>query len=588
MKRIQITRRQLLQGAGMVGAGLTFNSLLAACQAGSTTAPAATNGAMSGAAELVNALGVKLPADARPLSEQFIKIGISQVGGAYGHLMESIYNRAFGHAAGTDTLTTLDIDFNVVGVGAESWKIAEDGLSWVFNLRKDLVFSNGKPVRAQDWVYTLRHALSHNYDFAWFYFDIKNAQQLANGKAKPEELGIEAVDDYTLKISTESPVPYLPGLGTWFCVAPENAWEELGDNWALDPKRYVSSGPFTLTQFDRNVANKWELNPKYKGVRRPYLVEIRETNLPTGVPAYIAGDIPTYGISGETPVAEIQLIQANPVLKAEQHPGIAGNTDYLGFNTTGKFKPLDDANVRLALCKAIDKEVLVKEIFQGFSNPAWGILPKGFPNDIGDKLKLLDPNVYDPTQAKALLAKAGFPDGKDFPTFELWVRQPTPKQQALAQAIQARWKENLGIQIEVRAADFQSFTSNLKENAPIYFVNYSLDYYDPATFLNVFRSTGRHPHVDAAWDTFYNAANSTLDPKKRFELMAEAETKLVEGTAFYFLHSPFSIDLWPCNVKGEALVPNKNGFQFFGGGAPGCPHAYEGIYWSTDSCRVGV
>ncbi|CAN5525533.1 hypothetical protein BH10CHL1_BH10CHL1_23350 [soil metagenome] len=588
MKRIQITRRQLLQGAGMVGAGLTFNSLLAACQTGSTTAPAAPGGAAAGATELVNALGVKLPADARPLSEQFIKIGISEVGGAYGHLMESIYNRAFGHAAGTDTLTTLDIDFNVVGVGAESWKISDDGLSWVFNLRKDLVFSSGKPIRAQDWVYTLRHALSNNYDFAWFYFDIKNAQQVANGKAKPEELGIEAVDDYTLKISTEAPVPYLPGLGTWFCVAPENAWTELGDNWALDPKRYVSSGPFTLTQFDRNVANKWELNPKYKGVRRPYLTEIRETNLPKGIPAYIAGDIPTYSISGETPVAEIQLIQANPVLKAEQHPGVAGSTDYLGFNTTGKFKPLDDANVRLALCKAIDKEVLVKEIYQGFSNPAWGILPKGFPNDIGDKLKLLDPNVYDPAAAKALLAKAGFPEGKDFPTFELWVRQPNPKQQALAQAIQARWKENLGIQIEVRAADFQSFTSNLKENAPIYFVGYGLDYYDPATFLNVFRSTGRHPHVDDAWDKFYNAANATLDPKKRFELMAEAETKLVESAAFYFLHSPFSIDLWPCNVKGETVVSNKNGFQFFGGGAPGCPHAYEGIYWSTDSCRVGV
>jgi len=587
----RINRRQFLHGAGLAVSSVAASAWLAACQPGApVAAPGAAAGEAAGstAAGLVNALGVDLPADALPLSEQYIKAGISQVGGAYGHLMESIYNRAFGHACGTDTLTTLDIDFNVVGIGAESWKISEDGLSWIFSLRPGLVFSSGEPVRAQDWVYTLRYALSHNYDFAWFYFDIKNAQKVAAGEMKPEELGIEAIDELTLQITTETPVPYLPGLGTWFCVAPENAWEELGENWAVDPARYVSSGPFTLTQFDRNVANKWELNATYKGVRRPYLIEIREENLPAGLPAYIAGDLQTYNLSGETPAAEIQLIQANPALNAEQHPGIAGNTDYLGFNTTGKFAPLDDANVRLALCKAIDKEVLVQEIFQGFSNPAWGILPKGFPNDIGDTLKALDPNVYDPAAAKQLLADAGFPDGKDFPVFELWVRQPTPKQQALAEAIQARWKENLGIQVEVRPADFQSFTGALKEEAPIYFVNYSLDYYDPATFLNVFRSTGRHPHLDPAWDEFYNAANATLDPAERFELMAQAETMLVENTAFYFLHSPFSIDLWPCNLKGEALEPNEDGFQFFGGGGPGCPHAYEGMYWSNSDCRVDV
>ena len=83
--------------------------------------------------------------------------------------------------------------------------------------------------------------------------------------------------------------------------------------------------------------------------------------------------------------------------------------------------------------------------------------------------------------------------------------------------MQARWKENLNITVELRPSDFQSFTSSLKENAPIYYVNYNMDYLDPATFMNVWRSSGRHPHTDTSWDEFYTAANSILnDPAKRF------------------------------------------------------------------------
>ena len=113
------------------------------------------------------------------------------------------------------------------------------------------MFSNGKPVTAHDWVYTLCWSLGNGYDFAWFYFDIKNAAKVATGELPPEELGMEAVDDYTLRIYTEAPVPYMPMLGVWWEVMSENAQEELGENWALDPERFVSSGPFILTKFER-------------------------------------------------------------------------------------------------------------------------------------------------------------------------------------------------------------------------------------------------------------------------------------------------------------------------------------------------
>jgi ABC-type oligopeptide transport system substrate-binding subunit len=601
----------MLKGAGMSIAG----AILSACggtatpntpNQASTGATAASGGAASsgattaaGASSITNALGVALPGDALPLDQQYILLPVGQTGGGYGHIMESLYNRAFEHAGGYETLTTLNTNLEVVGVGAESWKVSEDGLQWDFALRKDLTFSDGTPITAEDWVYTLRRSLSNGYDFAWFYYDIKNAAKVTSKELPPEQLGIEAVDTHTLRVTTEAPTPYFPAIGVWFGVAPKQAYEKNGDNWALDPAKYISSGPFILKEFERGVRHKWELNPSYKGVRKPYVTEIREQLLPQGpagtptgsLPSYIAKETQQYIIDGNTPAGEAGLIEQNPILKSESHPQPPGSTDYLGFNTLpGKFAPLDNPDVRMALSKAIDKETLVKEIFRGFAEPAWGILPKGFPNNNDEALKKLDPNVYDPEAAKQLLSKAGYAGGAGFPTFELWLRQPNTAQQAMAQAIQARWKENLGITVELKPADFQSFTdtSFAQKNAPMYFVSYSLDYYDPATFLNVFRNGGRHPHENPEWTEFYNKANATLQPEERLTLLKQAEQQLVESTAWYFLQSPFSIYLWPCNLAGETVQPNKDGYQFNTGGGVGSPHAYEGLYWSNSTCRADL
>ena len=613
----RISRRRLLKVTGMAAA----SSILAACGApeaaitpttapaapaeptmapttaaattAATTAPAAapaatTAAAVETAAPAAGGAMPALPADALPLEQQIWKQGIGQVGGGFGHIMESLYNRAFEHNGYGESLTTLDYDLKVQGVGAESWTVSDDGLSWDFKLREGLMFSDGRPVTAQDWVYTLRHSLANKYDFGWFYFDIKNASKVAEGTAKPEELGIEAVDDTTLRITTEAPTPYLPALGVWFVVAPDQAWEQLGENWALDPAKQVSSGPFILTEFQRGVRHRWGRNDKYTGSRLVYFNEILETTLPGGVPAYMSGEIQGLLLDAGTPAGEVEMIKNHPVLKTEMNPQPGSYTDYLGFTTLpDKFKPLDNPDVRLALCKAIDKEGLIGEIFQGFADPGWGILPKGFPNYIGDQLKELDPNVYDPEAARQLLSKAGYAGGASFPRFELWIRQPTPIQSALAQAIQARWKENLGIDVDLKPADFQSFTDTAfaQKNAPMYYVAYSLDYYDPATFLNVFRSTGRHPHQDEAWDEFYNKANSNLNEEERLLQLQEAEKRLVQSTAWYFLAHPFSISVWPCNLAGPGMKPNKAGYRFNGGGGVGSIHAYENMYWSTSDCR---
>lgn len=552
-----------------------------------------------------NSRGVVLPADALPLDKQVLNISIGGVGGGYGHIMESLYNRTFEHNAGYEALTTLNSDFETVGNGADSWTLAADGSYWDFKLHKGLMWTDGNPVKASDWVFTLQRSLANSYDFAWFYFDIKNAAKVASKELTPDKLGIEAIDDETLRIHTEAPTPYLPSIGTWFGVASPAAYNNsMGEttNWALDPSRYVSCGPYTLASFERGVKSEWTANTKYSGNRIAYLEKITEMPRPAGLAAYIAGDTISYALDGSQPPAETMLVQANPVLRSESHPNPPVYTDYFGFNLlqaklkTSDGKEVDNPflnkDVRLALSKAIDKDALVGQIFAGLAYPAYGILPNGFPN-FNPALKDLDANKFDVAAAKALLEKAGFKDGKGFPKFEFYLRQPSVFQTNFAQAIQARWKDNLGIEVDLKPADFQAFTQAAfkDKTAALYYVSYSMDYYDPATFLNVFRASsvgGRHPVDNKEWTDAYNTGNGTLDLAKRLEMMKKSESDLVDSASWFFLYGPFNISLVPCNMDGPTTKANKNGYRFYGGGGPGCIHAWDGIYWTNSTCRASI
>ena len=265
----------------------------------------------------------------------------------------------------------------------------------------------------------------------------------------------------------------------------------------------------------------------------------------------------------DTPAGEIGIINANPVLRAESHPQPSRVTWYIGFNTLGDFPPLADSKVRLALNKAIDKETIIGEVGRGFAYPAWGIVPKGFPGNINDKLKDADANVFDLEAAQELLAEAGFPGGEGFPKYELWIRNPQPYMVTLCEAVQAAWKEHLNIDVDLYPTDHQSFTATRlcgKED-PHVLCGLFRDYYDPSTFLAVFRSGGRHPHDDPAFDEAYAAANSTSLMRKASGTPRRVRGNHGQQVGYIFLIQPFSISLWPCNLAGEGVEPNRKGIQ---------------------------
>lgn len=530
-----------------------------------------------------NSAGVVLPADALSLDQQNYKIGNAMTA-AHGHVMKSCYNRLWGHAMYDEPLVGLDLNGDPYPAGCESYQISDDGLTWTFNLRKDLTFTDGSSVTAQDWEWTMKRAISSGYDYSWYYSDIKNESKVSAGELDADELGIKAVDDFTLTISTDLPTPYLPSVMCWFLVMSKSAYETAGEMYELDPATFNGSGPWTLTKLDRATGCEWAVNKNYKGVRTVYFETCYEGPLSSGLAAYMSGDIITYAIGSSTPAGEQAYINTNPVLRAETHPVAPFLTDYFGFNTlAGKFTPLDNLDVRVALCKAIDKETIVAQVGQGFAMTAWGMLPTGFPCNNDAVLKTLEPNVFDVEAAKQLLSKAGYADGKGFPEFEFWCRGSIS---AYAEAVQAAWKENLGITVNLKGADYSGFTEQAfgQKAAPIYWVAYQLDYFDPATFLNIWRDGGRHPVEMPEWTAKYNAANSIMEPTERFAAVKECEIDLVNSAVFFGMDSPFSYAMFPCNLAGPGVEANANGFsQGTGGGS--VIEAYQKLYWSNSTCR---
>lgn len=409
---------------------------------------------------------------------------------------------------------------------------------------------------------------------------------MLNGELPPEELGVKALDDYTLRITTEMPTPYLPQVLCFYMPMSKAAFEKYGEFYELDPKTFNGCGPWTLVKFDRATGCEWKLNPDYKGPRKVYFETCYEGPMvPGGLAAYIAGDAISVGMSAGTAPGEQALINTNPVLRAESHPVAPNETYYVGFATiAGLYPPLDNPDVRLALCKAIDKETIVANLSKGFATPAWGMLPPGFVNNNDEELKKQEPNIFDPEAARQLLSKAGYPNGEGFPVFDMWIRDAI---QPYDEAVQAAWKENLGITVNLKSADYAGFTAQVWGNraAAIYRVAYSLDYFDPSTFLNIWRDGGRHPTEIPEWTEKYNIANSTMDPEKRFELLKQAEIDLVNSTVFYGVWCNQTYTLYPCTLGGNFMLPDRNGYlNAYALGRS----AYNDLYWTNSKCRESL
>ncbi|MDI1334645.1 MAG: peptide ABC transporter substrate-binding protein [Lacunisphaera sp.] len=322
---------------------------------------------------------------------------------------------------------------------ASLWEASADGLTWTFHLSPGAQWSDGGPVIATDFIYSLRRALTPGFGApkASLFFAIRNAAAFYAGRvADFTQVGLAAPDDRTLVITLERPTAdflQLAASGPWIPVHPASV-ERLGQTWTK-PGNFIGNGPFILTGWSPNQRITVRRNPRYAHSFDVKLDEIQFLAFDSGDTeerAFRAGQVDVTMAVPVTKLAGYRAAEPSALRSVPLH-----ETRYLALNTTRP--PLDDARVRRALALALDRTVLTEKVLQAGQPPAFNFIPPGLGGYMPATLITEDAN-----EARRLLAAAGFPEGRGFPKLELttW-----PVSTAQLEAIQQMWRRELGIEV---------------------------------------------------------------------------------------------------------------------------------------------
>ncbi|PMQ00772.1 MAG: peptide ABC transporter substrate-binding protein [Dictyoglomus sp. NZ13-RE01] len=326
----------------------------------------------------------------------------------------------------------------VVPVIAQSVTVSKDYKTWTFKLRKDKKWSNGDPVTAKDFEWSFRYYSSPKIPDlpAWAgplqFFE--NFWAVKSGALPETELGVKALDDYTLQIKLSQP---RYDMKEWLCVAQgvpihRKTVEADPANW-WKPGKIVVNGPYIPVSFTPGKELVLVKNKNYVGeVGNVDKIILKFGGL--GLQAFQAGELDAAMINS---VGELKYVKANPELAKLLKEDVM-DCFWQGYQWSRGFDPLsDNKKLRQALAMAIDREKLCNEVLGGRALPLAKYWPSG--NPIGDKLKDIP---FDVATAKKLLAEAGFPDGKGLKTLVFYI---TGGGDPVVEFVVDQWKKNLGV-----------------------------------------------------------------------------------------------------------------------------------------------
>ena len=411
---------------------------------------------------------------------------------------------------------------------AEKWEISPDGKTYTFHLRDNNRWSTGEPITAEDFVYSWQRVLDPKTaaKYASQLYYIKNGAEFNGGKTNAEAIGIHALDSHTLKIELTSPTAFFLDLCTLptLSVVPRGAIEKYNDQWV---RHYPvpCSGAYQL--------EAWRLNDKIRMRKNRYYWDAANTK--TEVVDFLPISMPSTALNlYDTGIADI--IWDKDIIPQELMDVLRQRPDFHTFLYLASYfvrinvtkAPFTDVRVRKALALSIDKNKLVERILHSGEQPADHLVPGGVQNYTSPKGL-----GYDPKEAKRLLAEAGFPDGKGFPTFNYLIDSGSGNNihSQIAVELQHIWEEELGIHVEIRQMEKKIYVA--AQNSLDYNVSRSSwvgDYNDPNTFLDLFRSdngNNRTGWKNAKYDELMHEADLEPDVKKRAVHLYDAENLLV-------------------------------------------------------------
>ena len=448
----------------------------------------------------------------------------------------------------SDNLLRIDKDGKIAPSMAEKYEVSDDGLTWTFHLRDGLKWSDGSDFKADDFVYSWQRMVDPEVAAPYAetvlgmvdgYNDaIGNPDANGNTTTTPDrtKLKVEAPDDKTLVVHMSHPTPYFDRLATFAALSPvkKDVVEANPDGWSLDPKTYVSTGPFKLTEWKQGSHILVTKNEYYWNKDAVKLDGIKCLLMQDQNAAFSAYESGEASMIKDYPVEEVTTIQKRPDYKSSPKLGIA----YIDINNDlDEFK---DPKVREALALALDRKYMADTITAGINSPATGFIPTGvvdwdesaWADNITDKSVYYDNDNFDANLAKAkeLLKEAGHENGAGLPTMS-YTTNDAGFNKKVAEYLQQAWKE-LGINVEVNIVEWKSFIPQRRSgNYQIARDGWVMDYNDPSNLLECAYSTNgnnssryKNPEYDALLD---KAANET-DAKTRFGYLHQAEELLLK------------------------------------------------------------
>ena len=353
-------------------------------------------------------------------------------------------------------LTTFNAQGEIVPGAAEAWSTSDDGLTWTFLLKKNLLWSDGVPITAHDFVYAYQRLQdpSTAASLAYFMHMVKNAAQVNAGTKPMVELGVRAVDDHTLELALEQPYPFLLErllYPTAFPV-PRHAIERHGDQWTK-PDHWVSNGAYTLSDWVPRSHIELHANPNFSDrVSIDTLRYLPVTNEQSAYNRYRSGEL---DVIGSFPIGELSDVrQERP---DELRLSNLLSMLYLVFNT--QKPPFDDVRVRKALSLAIDQAIITDKILKSGSEPAFSFAPAAIVDYQPFRLPHADVDTTERiTAARNLLREAGFANG-----FEVTLRHVGDlENKKVNLAVAGMWRA-LGLKVKLQQADLRTHFGDLRQ-----------------------------------------------------------------------------------------------------------------------------
>jgi oligopeptide transport system substrate-binding protein len=439
---------------------------------------------------------------------------------------------------------------------AARYAVSVDGLAYTFHLRPDARWSDGSPLTAADFVASFRRALTPATAApkANVFFGVTGARAFAaGGLADFAAVGIRSPDTHTLVVTLEQPNPRFPhyvASGPWLPVHLPTV-EQHGRKWTA-PEHFVGNGPFVLAEWRAQQHLVLRRNPRWHSAASVRLAELHFVRLDSGDTeerAYRAGQIEvTMGV----PQTKIDVYARERPADLHRVPML--ETRYLSFNT--RRPPLDNPAFRRALSLALDRQRIVDRVTRGgqpvaatFVPPALSAAPVASSPPAAARPESF--HRFDPAAARVALDSAGLARTA-LPRLELtaW----SPSQVPVLEAIQAMWRETLGLETAIAIRDAKVHLDALATgNYDIGFITAIPDVADAANLLADFVTGApeNYPQLrDAAFDTAFTAALAVADPAARATALAAAERRLLETGALAPIYFNTKVWLMSPRVRG--------------------------------------